>query len=390
MKQVVKPLSLLRSSNICRKLFICILLISLSGSVWGCSRDSEGRDVPKDSEKTSFTIKRGLNIACWLSQSDTYAKEQATAFTESHVQHLASYGFDHIRLPVDEVQLFSEDGAMDMETMQLVHNVIRWCQKAGMKVIFDLHIIRSHSFGNSNNSLWNDISEQEKFIKIWKNIADQLEQYSVDQVAYELLNEPVATNDYQWSNLALKLIKELRTINDKRIIVLGSNRWSGVSHVSTLSIPENDPNLILEFHYYEPMLLTHYQASWTDFANLNLKNILQYPGKLIPESIYATLSNTDKKIVDPYNKEYNKTTILTHWRKAIEFAKSKGLRLYCGEFGCLPSVGEKSRLAWTKDIVDLCLENDIPYSYWEYNNIFGFSNAQGNVYNQSLLDCLVK
>lgn len=368
--------------------FLIILLSSFS-TLNACTHNSTNSDMASD-ENREFTITKGVNIGNWLSQSDIRGEKRIQAFTQIDIDKLSSYGFDHIRLPVDEEQLFHKNGDMDMETMQLVHNVIHWCRDKGMKVIFDLHILRSHNFGNATNLLWNDKREQEKLSLMWMAIAEQLEQYPVSLVAYELMNEPVAPNNYQWNLLALKLIKQIREKEKERIIVLGANRWSGVEQIQQLSIPQNDANLILEFHFYEPYLLTHYQAGWTNFATLNKKGTLQYPGLLISDKFYSELNDIEKIIVSPYNKRYDKAFILNQWQSAIDFAKAKGLKLYCGEFGCLPNVGEKSRLAWIQDIVNLCQENDIAYSYWEYNSIFGFADKDGNIINLQLLNSLVK
>ena len=57
-----------------------------------------------------FAINKGVNISNWLSQSDVRGEERKNYFTEAEVQQLAGFGFDHIRLPVDEEQLFTEDG----------------------------------------------------------------------------------------------------------------------------------------------------------------------------------------------------------------------------------------------------------------------------------------
>src|SRR6478609_7720515 len=58
----------------------------------------------------SYKIKRGTNIAHWLSQSDKRGEERANFFTEKDIQYIASVGFDHIRLPVDEQQLWDSTG----------------------------------------------------------------------------------------------------------------------------------------------------------------------------------------------------------------------------------------------------------------------------------------
>jgi endoglucanase len=49
-----------------------------------------------------FEIRRGTNISHWLSQSRARGAERRAWFTEDDVQRIAGWGFDHIRLPIDE------------------------------------------------------------------------------------------------------------------------------------------------------------------------------------------------------------------------------------------------------------------------------------------------
>ena len=56
-----------------------------------------------------FAIQRGTNISHWLSQDFGWAPRESW-FTEKDVQFIAAQGFDHIRLPVDEKELWSAKG----------------------------------------------------------------------------------------------------------------------------------------------------------------------------------------------------------------------------------------------------------------------------------------
>ena len=60
-----------------------------------------GVSAPK---KNNFSVKRGVNISHWLSQSNVRGENRAVFFTEADVKFLSEVGFDHLRLPVDEEQ----------------------------------------------------------------------------------------------------------------------------------------------------------------------------------------------------------------------------------------------------------------------------------------------
>lgn len=509
-----------------------------------------------------FAISKGVNISNWLSQSDVRGEERKNYFTEAEVQQLAGFGFDHIRLPADEEQLFTEDGQKIPEAFELLHNAIKWCEKANMKVIVDMHILRSHYFnagssgatvidgfidnfengenawypfdgtqltvdvvnnpdvcpanpsakvlrmnktsntnwmaggkggfqlpigpnegqfkylrmkirknmkstitltlegegldavytGYTNNKvnewediafdliniqsgsangnytklairpddgpaemyiddvffsdskegsnsqitievdntplLWKNKDAQYKYLDLWKSLADELKDYPNDLVAYELLNEPVAPYSSQWNSLSAQLIRELRLTEPERKLVIGSNKWQGVNTFGELTVPANDPNIILSFHFYNPHLFTHYKAEWTDMKNLNVA--IHYPGELIAQEDYAQLSDNDKKIVDPYMGTYDKAVLESLVRKAMNQAGKYGLQLHCGEFGCYNKTPRADKIDWLQDVISIFRDNNIAYSYWEYKAGFGFCNSKGEVTDQEVLNLLTK
>ena len=58
-----------------------------------------------------FVVQRGTNISHWLSQSRRRGEERKRFFTEEDVTLIARLGYDHVRLPVDEEQLWDDGGA---------------------------------------------------------------------------------------------------------------------------------------------------------------------------------------------------------------------------------------------------------------------------------------
>ena len=96
--------------------------------------------------------------------------------------------------------------------------------------------------------------------------------------------------------------------------------------------------------------------------------------------------------MEPYHHSYDQEWMRQTWSEAIAYAKSHGLKLSLGEFGCMVNCGENIRLAWLKDVVDLARQNNIPYALWEYSAQFGFADRwnKGKITNQALMDVLVK
>jgi endoglucanase len=61
-------------------------------------------------ERSGFKVKRGTNISHWLSQSRNRGAERLNWFTKEDVAFLAGLGFDHLRIPIDEEQMWDASG----------------------------------------------------------------------------------------------------------------------------------------------------------------------------------------------------------------------------------------------------------------------------------------
>lgn len=313
----------------------------------------------------TFEIKRGTNIAHWLSQSDRRGEERAKFITEKDIMFIDSAGFDHIRLPVDEVQMWDESGKRNDTAFMLLGNCLDWCQKAGLRVIVDLHILRSHHFNEELKPLWTNPAEQDKFIALWKDLSGFLHERSNAMVAYEPMNEPVADDPEEWNLLLGRVVDSIRRLEPVRVIVVGSNRWQSATTFHQLKVPEGDTNIILSYHFYEPFFLTHYQASWTDLRDF--KGEVNYPGQIILNSN-----------LPEHQRVYNRDTLVKMMEKPLLIAKKLGLPLYCGEFGIYRNFFPDAKLAWYKDMISIFDQYGVAYANWNYKSgAFGLVGDDG-------------
>ena len=333
-----------------------------------------GEDALSASD-TAFRISRGVNISHWLSQSRRRGQQRQSFFTEKDVKLIAGLGYDHIRLPIDEEQLWDENGNREKEAFELLNNAIRWSRDNELKVVVDLHILRSHHFNERHKPLWTDPKAQEKFFQLWRDLSSELIKYPVNLVAYELMNEPVADNPEDWNKLVEKAVKVVRKAEPDRKIVIGSNRWQSVNTFDQLRIPEGDRNIILSFHFYTPMLITHYKASWTGVGRY--KGPVNYPGQLVDPQAIETLPKDIARIVKGNNGIYNRDVLRKLLKKPLEVSRKHNLPLYCGEWGCYRTTPREARLAWYKDVRSILEENNIAWANWDYKGGFAVVGRDG-------------
>lgn len=324
-----------------------------------------------------FEVKKGTNVAHLLSQSDRRGKEREQFFTKADIKKIVAMGFDHIRLPIDEEQMWDENGNRHEDAFKLLENCIDWCAEANLRVIVDLHILRSHHFNAKVKPLWTEEAEQEKFFDLWRDLSKTLKRFPNGLVAYELMNEAVADDHESWNMLLAKAFTALREIEPERTIVIGSNRWQSVNTFDALKVPADDKNILLSFHFYEPFLLSHYKAAWTYLKDY--EGPVKYPGIILTQKEFDILPEDVKPEIKKWvGVEFNKAMLLKMWAQPIQKAKKLGLPLYCGEFGIISNAPNKDTLNWYADMIALFDETGIGYANWNYkSDNFGLIGNEG-------------
>ena len=131
-----------------KKSFISMALVAITVLMFSACTEKKTEEV------NNFRIQRGTNISHWLSQNnDDRGEARRQHIQEDDFARLDSLGFDFVRLPIDEVQFWDEQGNKLPEAWELMTNAINWAEKHHLRTIVDLHIIRSHYFNAVNEGL---------------------------------------------------------------------------------------------------------------------------------------------------------------------------------------------------------------------------------------------
>ena len=306
-------------------------------------------------KKNAFDITNGMNVS--LSQR----------LTRSDFVYIASLGFDHVRIPFNEVQMFDENGQKIPEAFALLHKLLGWCDELDLRAVLDLHVLRSHHYAAAERPLFTDVKAQEQFYECWRKISGEMSKYSVDKVAYEPMNEPVANDPEDWNKVLNRCVEAIRELEPERTILLGSNEWSHWDTMKDLKVPENNPNLIINFHYYKPPLLTHYN-SWL-YRGDEIPVPVHYPGQTIWDNDLDSAKHhkVQGRLV------YNIDIIESNFLEVVEFAKKYNLKVVCSEYGCYDAAPADDRLRWMQDVNTLFLRHRIARTFWSYGGRGGFS-----------------
>lgn len=314
---------------------------------------------------------RGVNLGGWISQFDKYDKVHFDTFiTEKDIESIANLGFDHVRVPVDYNVLEDEEGNPKEDGMNYLVNCRKWCENNKLNMLIDLHECFGYSFDPLKKDMdrrkfFYDEALQERFLNLWKRIANQFKDYP-DQVAFEPLNEVVLEEVADaWNKVAAKYIHVMREICPNHYLIVGGVCYNNVLSVPLLDLPIDD-KLVYNFHCYEPMVFTHQSAYWMEGMPLDFhigypKTLQEY--KDACDSLDCELGGA---IFKEGIREIGEGFFEDIFAPAIAKADKDNVYLYCGEYGAIDQADPEDRLRWMKDIHSVFLNHGIGHALWNY------------------------
>lgn len=307
---------------------------------------------------------RGINLGGWLSQCD-YSEERLNHFiTEPDFEKIASWGLDHVRIPIDYNVLENEDGSYDESGFARVAKALELAKKYGLKAIIDLHKTAGFSFdeGEQETGFFENDKYQERFYRLWEELAKHFGK-DTDNVAFELLNE-VTDQQYSgtWNRISRECIKRIRAYAPNTLILLGSYWNNSPEAVKDLEKPYDD-KVIYNFHCYSPMEFTHQGAPWV-------------------KDLTDTKTNFEDMDITP--EFFEKL-----FAEAMATAKNNGTSLYCGEYGVIDRATPEDALKWFKVINSVFEKYKIARAAWSYKEMdFGLSDSRMDGVREELIKYL--
>ena len=305
---------------------------------------------------------KGVNLGGWLSQCD-YSKERLDHFiTEPDFAKIASWGMDHVRIPIDYNILENEDGSYKQDGFDRIENALLLCKKYGLNTVIDLHKTAGFSFdfGERENGFFEREDLQERFYRLWEELAKHFGKYS-DRAAFELLNE-VTDQSFSaaWNRVSGECIRRIRLHAPDTLILLGGYWNNSPQAVRDLEAPYDD-KVIYNFHCYDPIEFTHQGAPWV--------------GKLDQKARYRF------EEVDITPELFEKL-----FAPALEKAKTYHTTVYCGEYGVIDRAWPEDIVKWFQTINTVFEKHGIARCAWSYKEMdFGLSDARLDGVRKELL-----
>lgn len=317
-------------------------------------------------------LRRGINLSGWFAQvydSRGYSQEHLQSWiTASDMSLIKSMGFDYVRLSVNPKPLFNarEPEKIPAAYLGYLDSAIKMALDHDLAVVLDIH-----PDSDFKASLKDDTSVQQ-FTDFWHALAAHYSSWDPDRLFLEIMNEPEMQDPYRWLGIETKVAAAIRSAAPQHTIIAAGARWSDNDDLVFLE-PLRDPNVIYNFHFYEPHIFTHQGATWGAYYWHWLKD-LHYP---------SSIENSEKvadEVQDPVDRLNVVRYGYDHWdadrmngelKQAADWAAHNRVLLTCNEFGVFRNANPEDRARWITDVRSALERYGIGWAMWDYDGNFG-------------------
>ena len=326
----------------------------------------------------------GANLGHWISQyGDRDHRHHDTYITAPDFARMASWGLDHVRVPVDYF-LFEDDSAPGVyreDGLKYIDFALEQCRKNGLNMVLDLHHAPGYFFGDGEkNNLLTDPATQERYLAIWRFFARRYAGEG-ENLSFELLNELVWENSDPWNALWPRAVAAIRAVSPGRRVIVGGNMWNAVSELKNLTITD-DERVIYTFHDYMPMLFTHQGAPWIEGLR-DVATPVPYPFSTSDYAAYFDAYGYGDGLAP--GMTVDSAYVRRRLQPAFEFIRAHGRPLYCGEYGVYERANIPDTVRWLNDMADALLEYGIGRAVWSYRGFARVTDPRNEVVDEAVI-----
>lgn len=323
------------------------------------------KDTPAHAALRQFS--KGANFGNYLEAPRS--QNWGATYSERDLDAVKREGFDHIRLPIrwSDYTGPSPEFKIEQPLFDKVDFLVTNALSRGLSIIINVHHFDEFTKDPKGNTV--------KFNALWKQIA---EYYATqpNRLAFELLNEPMDAATTEVMNAVYAdAIRIIRQTNPNRTIFVGPGKWNSLDEVEKLKLPENDRNLIVTVHSYEPFLFTHQGASWTG-PTTSTTGII-YPGPP-SEPITPAPGTRDKRWFERYNtlptaqNPSGPSAFTARMEKVARWAAENNRPVHLGEFGAYEKADRESRARFYTDMRKTAERLGFGWAIWDWKAGFKY------------------
>jgi endoglucanase len=353
-----------------RKLILLCIFLFLSLSALAQNNSSLA-------QQRALHLRRGINLSEWFAQvydPRGYTKEHLVGWvTADDIALIKSMGFDHVRLSINPEPMMHHNEAdrIPADYLGYLDGAVKMILDHGLAVILDMH-----PDSDFKAKLVQRDDEVEQFSDFWRALARHYSTYDPEMVYFEMLNEPEFRDRYRWAGVQAKLAVAIRDGAPKHTIIAAGANWSDIDDLLELT-PLSDPNVIYNFHFYDPHTFTHQGATWGE-NYWHFETKLAYPAEM-QNAEQVALEQPDRlnrvRVLRYALDHWDANRIAVEIGQAAEWAKHWNVPLTCNEFGVYRKDSDpQERARWIHDVRATLEHDGIGWNMWDYG---ARGNGQG-------------
>lgn len=317
-------------------------------------------------------FRRGINLSNYLETppgqdwgGGTYSAEDFAA--------IRAEGFDHVRIPVGWHHYTgpAPEFRLRPEIVQKADALVEQALKHGLNAIVNLHHFDDFTTAPA--------AHEARFHAIWRQLAEHYAAFP-DQLAFELLNEPHgAATTAVMNGVYARSLPSLRRTNPRRTVFVGPSQWNQISELGKLRLPDDDTNLIVSVHSYDPFYFTHQGATWggpdTKVTGIRFPGPPPTPLTIAPG---LQVNSWVREWVDAYNRtptEANASSpaaFRPSLQTARDWSRYYGRPIHVGEFGCYEKAPADSRAGYYRAFREAAEEAELGWAMWDWKAGFRY------------------
>jgi endoglucanase len=318
-------------------------------------------------------FRRGMNLGNRLDAPNE--GDWGVVLHDTDFVHVASRGFDHVRLPVrfNAHAAATAPYTLDETFLRRVDWAIDQALANGLAIIVDFHHYEEFHLAPQGHA--------DRFLTIWKQISTRYRELP-PTVAFELLNEPNGALEAYWNDYAALAIETIRNTNPTRLLIVDSAQWAGPQALGQLALAF-DPNLVASVHAYDPVLFTLQGAEdWAGDA-FSTTGVV-YPGPPSTPLVPNPAALAEGWVADWFQR-YNALTgsdnpsspaqVARNLAFGSDYTRATGVRVYNGEWGCSQSADLASRVRWMRDVRRESERLGMGWAVWDDGGNISLFNA---------------
>lgn len=334
-------------------------------------------------------LAKGVNVTRWFWLNDDKSDQHYTNYlSDAQIQSIRDAGFTHVRLPIEPKLVLNEQDPthIDPKLLGYLDAAIDKFIKHDLAVIVDIHAWED----DFKKRLISDQAMQTAFATMWQTLAAHYSSSNPDMLFFEVMNEPTPNNPQDWMPLQETFVKAIRAGAPQHTIIVGGPIGNNIDGLVMMK-PLDDPNLVYNFHFYEPFIFTHQGATWAGDTIGSLRGI-RYPSTNGRCGKLPDFKNNDtNKWADDYcnNKTWDAQVLTNLIKQAADWGNQYGVPLTMNEFGAMAEVTPYGdRLQWFRDVRSAAEQFGIGWTVWGYDDGFGLGYTKENGMDVGTLSAL--